>query len=93
MTMIRRCKARRYYLQKITIKNYNVIINKKTFSIWCFLDYDYIKNHSKLIAADLSRQNKLDIHPKVIQLTEFVRQLKYPNNAIVAYESMFVLRF
>ena len=26
----------------------------------CLLDYDYIKNHHRLIAVDLNRQNKLD---------------------------------
>ena len=40
------------------------------------LDYDYIKNHYKLIAVDLSRQKELDADPKVIQQIEFVGQLK-----------------
>ena len=64
------------------IKNYNVIINGKSFydqpidsdikghaeirksttgqgedyTTGCLLDYDYIKNHYRLIAVDLSRQ-------------------------------------
>ena len=32
----------------------------------CQLDYEYIKNHHKLIAVDLSRQKELDAYPKVI---------------------------
>ena len=57
----------------------------------CLLDYDYIKNHYRLIAVDLSRQKELDADPKAIQQIEFIRQLKNPENAIVANESMFVL--
>ena len=32
----------------------------------CLLDYNYIKNHYRLIAADLSRQKVLDPDPKAI---------------------------
>ena len=32
----------------------------------CLLDYEYIKNHYRLIAVELNRQ-KLDAHPKAIQ--------------------------
>ena len=39
-------------------------------------DYDYIKNHYRLIAVDLSRQKELDADPKAIEQIEFVRQLK-----------------
>ena len=74
-------KAKRYYLPKGIIKNYNVIIDGKNFydqsidtdvkrfeeirklrtgqgkdyTTGCLLDYDYIKNHYRLIAVDLSR--------------------------------------
>ena len=40
------------------------------------LDYDYIKNHYRLIAVDLSRQKELDADPKAIQQIEFVGQSK-----------------
>ena len=43
------------------------------------MDYDYIKNHYRLIASDLSRQ-KIDTDPKAIQQTEFVQQLKNLDN-------------
>ena len=78
----KRFKAKRYYLPKRIIDNYNVIINGKNFydqavdsdikqyeeigklttgqgedyTTGCLLDYDYIKNHYRLIAVDLSRQ-------------------------------------
>ena len=32
----------------------------------CLLDYNYIKNHYKLIPIDLSRQKELDADPKAI---------------------------
>ena len=46
------------------------------YSTGCLLDYDYIKNHYRLIAADLSRQKELDADPKTIQQIEFVGQLR-----------------
>ena len=39
----------------------------------------------------MSRQKELDADSKAIQQIEFLRQLKNPDNAIVANESMFVL--
>ena len=45
------------------------------YTTGCLLNYEYIKNHYRLIAVDLSRQNELDADPKVIQEIEFVRQL------------------
>ena len=47
---------------------------EKVFMI--LLGYDYIKNHYRLIAVDLSRQKELDADPKAIQEIEFVWQLK-----------------
>ena len=41
----------------------------------------------------MNREEKLDADPKAIQQIEFVGQLKNPNDAIVANESMFVLTF
>ena len=32
----------------------------------CLLDYEYIKNHYRLMAVDLSRQKELDADPKSI---------------------------
>ena len=94
--------GRKYYLPKSTIKNYNVIINGKSFydqpidsdikqyeeirklktgqsenyTIGCLLDYDYIKNHYRLIVVDLSKQKEVDADPKAIQQIEFAGQLQ-----------------
>ena len=38
---------------------------------WCLLDYDCFKEHYKLIAMDLSKQQKLDSDPKAIQQINF----------------------
>ena len=50
--------------------------NGEDYTTGCLLDYDYIKNHYRLIAVDLSRQKELDADTKAIQQTEFVGQLK-----------------
>ena len=55
------------------------------------LDYDYIKNHYRLIAADLSRQKGLDADSKAVQQMEFFGQLKNPDNATADNGSMFAL--
>ena len=99
---LKRSQAKTYYLAKLIIKNYNVIIYGRNFSdqpidsdkkryeqirklttgqgedytTGCLLDYNYIKNHYRLIAVDLSRQKELDADLKVIQQIEFVGQLK-----------------
>ena len=44
------------------------------------LDYEYIKNHYRLIAVDSSRQKELDADPKAIQQIQFVEQLKKLDN-------------
>ena len=45
----------------------------------CLLNYEYIKNHYKLIANDVSRQRELDADPKAIQQIGFVGKLKNTN--------------
>ena len=39
----------------------------KDYTTGCLLDYDYIKNHYRLIAGDLRRQKELDAVEKAIQ--------------------------
>ena len=60
------------------------------------MDYDYIKNHYRLIPVDLITQKELDADPKVIQQIEFAGKLKKfrcNGNSIDAVHdrSMFVL--
>ena len=59
------------------------------YTIECLLDYDYIKNHYRLIAVDLSRQKWLNAHLKAIQRIEIAGQLKDVDdyNAIDVYET------
>ena len=61
------------------------------YTTGCLLDYDYIKNHYRLMAVDLSRQKELDAYPKSIQQIEFVGQLKKVNNTVNNPESIFIL--
>ena len=37
------------------------------YTIGCLLDYPYFKKYYKLIAIDLSKQQKLDADPKAIK--------------------------
>ena len=40
------------------------------------LDYEYIMNHDRLIAIDLSIKKELEADLKAIQKKEFIKQLK-----------------
>ena len=42
----------------------------------CLLNYQYLKDHYNLIAADLSKQKKLDADSRAIQQIEFYGMLK-----------------
>ena len=55
------------------------------------LDYEYIRNHYKIIAADLSRQKELDADSKAVQQIELVGKLLRENNQVIANEYMFLL--
>ena len=48
------------------------------------LDYEYIKNHYRLIAADLRRRKKIDVVTKAIQSKKFVGQLQKIDDNITA---------
>ena len=65
------------------------------YTTGCLLNYDYIKNHCRFIAVDLSRQKELDTDSKAIQQLEFIGQLKKldDNYNIANYDaqSIFVL--
>ena len=38
------------------------------YTTGCLLDYHYFKKYYKLVAIDLSKQQKLDVDPKVIKI-------------------------
>ena len=87
-----------YYLPKVEIKDYNVMIDGKNFfdqpvnndfktyenirkitagqgddyTTGCLLDNIHFKNHYKIIAVDLSKQQALDADPKAIQQINFI---------------------
>ena len=72
-----------FYDQPINsdIKRYEEIRKLTTeqdevYTTGCLLDYEYIKNHYRLITVDLTRQKELDAYPKAIQQVELVGQLK-----------------
>ena len=44
------------------------------------LNYDYMKNHYRLIEVDVSRQKELNADPKAIQQIWIVGQLKNVDN-------------
>ena len=46
------------------------------YTTGCLLDYDYMKNHYRLIAVHISKHKELDADTKAIQQIEFVGQLK-----------------
>ena len=45
------------------------------YTTGCLLDYPYFKKYYKLIAIDLSKQQKLDADPKAIQQIHFTGNL------------------
>ena len=46
----------------------------------CLLDYSYFKNHYKMIAIDLSKQQALDADPRAIQQINFTANLDRAGN-------------
>ena len=51
----------------------------------CLLEYPNFKQHCKLIAIDLSKQQKLDAEPKVIQKIYFTGNPGKKSNNIFHY--------
>ena len=46
------------------------------YTIGCLLDYNYFKEHYKLIAIDLSKQQAFDADPKAMQQISFTGNLE-----------------
>ena len=61
------------------------------YTTGCLLDYDYIKNHYRLIAVAWSTLKELEADPKATKPIEFVVKLKNPGNEVFVNESMFIL--
>ena len=50
----------------------------------CLLDYYYFKNHYKMIAIDLSKQQALDADPRAIQQINFTANLDRAGNTTIS---------
>ena len=75
--------GRNFYDQPISdkIRKYDEVRKVSTgkeddYTAGCLLDYQYFKDHYKLIAVDLSKQKELDADPRAIQQIEFYGMLK-----------------
>ena len=94
---VQKNNRRRYFLPRINIKDYNVLIDGEVkmyneirrialgkgddYTDGCLLDYQYFKDHYKLVACDLSKQAILDLDTRAIQQIEFVYRLDNNVNA------------
>ena len=100
-----------YYLPKVEIKDYNVMIDGRNFfdqpinsmtktyenirkiatgqgddyTTGCLLDYSYFKDHYKMIAIDLSKQQALDANPRAIQQISFTANLDRAGNTTMFF--------
>ena len=55
------------------------------YTTGCLLDYPYFKKYYKLIAIDLSKQQKLDADPKAIQQINFTGNLDWAEGAMMFF--------
>ena len=72
------------------------MINRVDFyTAGCLLDYQYAKDHYKLIAIDLSKQKELDADSRAIQKIEFYGMLKTNSQVCTVLENsrQMVLQF
>ena len=100
-----------YYLPKVEIKDYNVMIDSKNvfdqpinsniktyenirkistgqgddYTTGCLLDCSYFKDHYKMIAIDLSKQQALDTDPRAIQQINFTANFDRAGNTTMFF--------
>ena len=53
------------------------------YTTGCLLDYSYFKDHYKMIAIDLSKQQALDAYPIAIQQINFTENLDRAENTTI----------
>ena len=58
----------------------NAIGQGNDYKTACSLDYSYFKNHYKMVAVDLSKQQELDADPRAIQQINFTANLDRAEN-------------
>ena len=72
------------------IKTYENIRNIATgqgddYTTGCLLDYSYFKDHYKMIAVDLSKQQALDANPRAIQQINSTANLDRAGNTTMFF--------
>ena len=55
------------------------------YTTGCLLDYPYFKNHYKMIAIDLSKQQALDADPRAIQQINFTLTFYTEGNTTIFF--------
>ena len=55
------------------------------YTTGCLLDYSYFKDHYKMIAIDLSKQQALDADPRAIQQINFTANLDRAGNTTMSF--------
>ena len=84
-----RKSASRYYLPTVEIKDYTILINGENFFDQPIknnkVTYENIKDYSKMIAIDLSKQQALHADPRAIQQINFTANLDRAGNTKVCF--------
>ena len=55
------------------------------YATGCLLDYPYFKDHYKMIAIDLSKQQVLNADPRKFQEINFTANLDRPRNTAILF--------
>ena len=55
------------------------------YATGCLLDYSYFKDHYKMIAIDLNKQQALDAGPRAIQQINFTANLERAGNTAMFF--------
>ena len=55
------------------------------YTTGCLLDYSYFKDHCKMIAIDLSKQQAIDVDPRAIQQINFTENLDRDGNTSIFF--------
>ena len=55
------------------------------YTTGCLLDYSYFKDHYKMIAVDLSKQQALDTNPRAIQQINLMANLDRTGNTTMFF--------
>ena len=72
---------------KVTYENIRKITTGQgdEYTTGCLLDYIYFKNHYKMIAVDLRKQQAVDADPKAIQQINFTANLDTPGRTRIYF--------